>query len=60
MTELLACAMMYLAVGVIFFAHPRPGAARPDDFSWSSQGRIFIETLPSVILWPVVLWRTLR
>ena len=60
MTELLGLAMMYLAVGAAFCAHPRAGRACPNDFTWAAQGRIFVETLPAVLAWPVALWRMLR
>jgi hypothetical protein len=52
--------MMYLAVGVAFFAQPRPGDAEPEDFTWRRQGEIFRETLPAVLAWPVALLRLLR
>ena len=51
--------LMYFAVGAALFAQPRPGTAEPDDFTWRRQGAIFRETLPAVLLWPLVLWRRL-
>ena len=53
-------AMMYVAVGAALFAQPLPGTARLEDFTWRRQGRIFFETLPAVLAWPVMLLRLLR
>lgn len=53
-------AMMYLAIGAALFAQPHPGTAEPGDFTWQRQREIFKETLPSVLAWPLVLWRALR
>ncbi len=52
--------MMYLAVGAALFAQPHPGSAEPADFTWRRQGKIFRETLPAVLAWPLSLWRLLR
>lgn len=60
MERLAILSLMYLAVGAGLFALPRPGTAQPDDFTWRRQGEIFIETLPLVLFWPIVLWRLLR
>ena len=59
MMSLTILAMMYLAVGAALFAQPRPGTAEPGDFTWQRQGEIFKETLPRVLAWPIILWRTL-
>jgi hypothetical protein len=48
--------LMYLAIGAAFFAHPRERAGL-DDFHWRGQAAIFIDTLPTVLTWPVVVWR---
>jgi hypothetical protein len=48
--------LMYLAIGAAFFAHPR-GQAELDDFHWRGQVAIFMDTLPAVLTWPIVLWR---
>ena len=53
---LVTAALVYLAVGAAFFAHP-PNPARPDDFDWRNQIDIFRATLPEVLAWPVALWR---
>jgi hypothetical protein len=57
MASFLILALMYLAVGAALFAQPRPGTAEPHDFTLQRQGEIFRETLPAVLLWPVMLWR---
>jgi hypothetical protein len=56
----IVAAMMYLAVGAVLFAQPRPGTAELEDFTWRGQGEIFRETLPAVLAWPVMLLRLLR
>jgi hypothetical protein len=56
MEKLFILALMYLAVGAAFFAHPL-GGAEPDDFHWRSQVRVFLDTLPAVLTWPLALWR---
>jgi hypothetical protein len=48
--------LMYLAIGAAFFAHPRE-QAEMNDFHWRGQIAIFVETLPTVLTWPVVVWR---
>lgn len=60
MSQLVIISLMYVAVGAGLFAQPSPGTAEPHDFSWRRQGQIFMETLPVVLCWPVVLWRLLR
>jgi hypothetical protein len=57
MTGMAIFLMMYLAVGAALFAQPRPGTAKPADFTWRRQGEIFRETLASVLLWPWALCR---
>ncbi len=59
MADLLVLAMMYVAVGAALFAQPLPGSAEPADFSWRRQGVIFRETLHTVLIWPLALWRLL-
>jgi len=49
-------ALMYVAVGAAFFAHPA-APALPDDFDWRSQIGVFRTTLPAVLGWPLALWR---
>jgi hypothetical protein len=48
--------LMYLAMGVAFFAHPR-GRATPDNFTPMGQASIFFDTLPLVLTWPLAVWR---
>jgi hypothetical protein len=60
MMSLAILVMMYLAIGAALFAQPRPGSAEPADFTWRRQGKIFRETLPAVLAWPLSLWRLLR
>src|SRR5713101_9490728 len=60
MMSLAILVMMYLAVGAALFAQPHPGSAEPADFTWRRQGKIFRETLPAVLAWPLSLWRLLR
>jgi hypothetical protein len=49
-------ALMYLAVGAAFFAHPRDPADL-HDFHWRGQLAIFKDTLPAVLSWPMAVWR---
>lgn len=56
METLLTIALMYLAVGAAFFAHPA-SPALPSDFSWRNQIAVFRATLPAVLCWPFSLWR---
>ncbi len=51
--------LMYLAVVAAFFAQPQPGTVTPADFTFRRQGEIFRDTLPAVLLWPIVLCRLL-
>jgi hypothetical protein len=60
MMNLVILALMYLAVGAALFAQPQPGTAKAADFTWRRQGEIFLETLPAVLAWPLLLWRLLR
>jgi hypothetical protein len=58
--EILATlALLYLAIGAAFFAHPVSPAV-PDDFHWRSQIGVFRASLPEVLGWPVTLWRFAR
>ena len=59
METLLIVAMMYVAVGAAWFAHPQ-GRAEPNDFDWRAQLGVFRDSLPEVIAWPLVLWRVCR
>ena len=52
----LTSALVYIAIGAAFFAHPA-SPALPDDFHWRSQIGVFRATLPEVLAWPVALWR---
>ena len=56
MEILLTSALLYVAIGAAFFAHPA-SPALPDDFHWRSQIGVFRTTLPEVLAWPVALWR---
>ena len=59
METFIELALMYLAIGAAFFAHPGRRAI-PDDFDWRNQLGIFRDTLPEVLGWPVALWRFCR
>jgi hypothetical protein len=48
--------LMYLAIGAACFAHPREHAEL-GDFHWRGQIAIFMDTLPAVLTWPLVVWR---
>jgi hypothetical protein len=56
---LITFALLYVAIGAAFFAHPA-SPATPDDFHWRNQIDVFRVTLPAVLAWPVTLWRFLR
>lgn len=56
MEFLVTSAIVYVAIGAAFFAHPA-SPAMPDDFNWRTQIGVFRETLPEVLTWPVALWR---
>jgi len=56
MEILVTAALVYLAIGAAFFAHPA-SPARPDDFDSRNQIDVFRATLPDVLMWPVSLWR---
>jgi hypothetical protein len=56
MEILVTAALVYVAIGAAFFAHPA-SPARPDDFHWRNQIDVFRATLPDVLSWPVALWR---
>jgi hypothetical protein len=56
METLVTAALVYLAIGAAFFAHPA-SPARSDDFDWRNQIEVFRATLPDVLGWPVALWR---
>jgi hypothetical protein len=56
MEILVTAAILYVAIGAIFFAHPA-SPAMPDDFHWRGQFGVFLATLPDVLAWPLVLWR---
>jgi hypothetical protein len=60
MGDVMILVLMYLAVGAGLFAQPFPGTAQPRDFGWKRQGQIFMDTLPTVLGWPIVLWRLVR
>ena len=55
MDILFTLAILYLAIGAAFFAHPA-SPATPNDFHWRSQIGVFRATLPGVLAWPVTLW----
>jgi hypothetical protein len=56
MEVLFTSALLYIAIGAAFFAHPASPAV-PNDFHWRSQVYVFRTTLPEVLAWPVTLWR---
>ena len=49
-------ALVYLAIGAAFFAHPA-SPANPNDFHWRTQIDVFRTSLPEVLAWPLSLWR---
>ena len=59
MEHVVILALMYLAIGAAFFAHPRDGGEM-NDFHWRGQIAVFRETLPAVLAWPLVAWRRYR
>jgi len=56
MEILVTAALVYVAIGAAFFAHPA-SPAQPDDFDWRNQIDVFRATLPDVLGWPLGLWR---
>ena len=56
MDILFTLAILYLAIGAAFFAHPA-SPATPNDFHWRTQVGVFRATLPEVLAWPLTLWR---
>jgi hypothetical protein len=48
--------LIYLAIGVVGFAHPA-GTAEIADFTWHGQWAVFRDTLSSVVAWPLALRR---
>jgi hypothetical protein len=51
--------LIYLAAGAACFAHPSSRATLAD-FTPQGQIRIFLDTLPAVLSWPIALWHMLR
>jgi hypothetical protein len=51
-------ALVYLAVGAAFFAHPS-APATPDDFHWRRQIDVFRDNWREVFVWPLALWQWL-
>jgi hypothetical protein len=51
--------LMYLAIGAAFFAYP-PRGIELGDLDWRGQAAVFLDTLPAVLAWPIVLWRLAR
>ena len=51
--------LLYLGAGAACFAHPSSRASLAD-FTPLGQIRIFIDTLPAVLSWPIALWHILR
>ncbi|HTV88204.1 MAG TPA: hypothetical protein VME41_04235 [Stellaceae bacterium] len=56
MEMLIMFALLYVAIGAAFFAHPASPAIAAD-FHWKQQIQVFRATLPDVIAWPFALWR---
>jgi hypothetical protein len=52
-------ALVYLAIGAVLFALI-PGQATPDDFHWRNQVGVFRDSVPEVLIWPLMLWRLCR
>src|SRR5439155_25218668 len=59
MEILVTSALLYIAIGAAFFAHPA-SPATPDDFHWRSQVGVVRAPLPDVLAWPLTLWRFAR
>jgi hypothetical protein len=51
--------LLYLAAGAACFTHPSSRATLAD-FTPQGQIRIFLDTLPAVLSWPIALWHMLR
>jgi hypothetical protein len=51
--------LLHLAAGAVCFAHPTSRATLAD-FTPEGQIRIFLDTLPAVLSWPIALWHVLR
>ena len=48
-------ALIYLAIGVAIFSHPR-SPMTPHDFHWRRQIQIFRDNFRDVMIWPLALW----
>jgi hypothetical protein len=48
-------ALIYIAVGVAIFAHPRFPLA-PRDFHWRRQIAVFRDNFRDVLIWPLALY----
>jgi hypothetical protein len=59
METAIVLALAYFATGAALFAHPRY-SGDPDDFHWRRQVGVFLDTLPAVLVWPIVVWRLAR
>jgi hypothetical protein len=59
MEALATLILLYLAAGAACFAHPASRMTSAD-FTWRGQWKIFRDTLPCVLMWPLVLWHMRR
>ena len=48
-------ALIYIAIGVAIFAHPKLPLP-PHDFHWRRQIDIFRNNFRDVMIWPLALW----
>lgn len=48
-------ALVYIAIGVAIFSHPR-FPATPHDFHWRRQLDVFRRNFRDVMIWPLALW----
>ncbi|HWD59229.1 MAG TPA: hypothetical protein VG308_13160 [Stellaceae bacterium] len=48
-------ALIYLAIGVAIFAHPR-SPMTPHDFHWRVQVDVFRRNFRDVMIWPLALY----
>ena len=48
-------ALVYVAIGVAIFAHPR-FPLTPQDFHWRHQIAVFRDNFRDVLVWPLALW----
>ena len=47
--------LIYIAIGVAIFAHPR-FPFTPDDFHWRRQIDVFLDNFRDVMIWPLAVY----